>query len=300
MEFQLLNMDTKRHIQKILTLLLLAGGTLSCLPENLLIQVEPAPSQLVISSINVDTLGLAVLVTRSFSALEGNEDSLSQDFINQIVVSDAEVRLTTNAEEILLEGLEDIDGVYFTQQLSIEDNETLRLDVFDPQTGMRVSAETAAVPAVSLDTVGFFEEIVDEDTIHMLFYSFTDPMSDNWYSLNVFDPLQFANEVGENIFSLNGGNSGLFYERLLSDQELTERVYSVTVELFDPIASDTIAFFFTNITEGYFRFLDVRQRFGGILSDSEPVNFPTNVVGGLGYFTFNRPQIRIVTKERVE
>ena len=293
-------MGIRDYIKKGIIVVLLAAGLISCLPENLLIEVEPAGSQLVISSINIDTLGLAVFVTRSFSALEGNEDSLSQDFINQIVVSDADATLTIGSDVIELESIEDVPGIYFATQLSVADDQVIRLDVFDPKTGMSVYAETTVVPAVSLDTAGFFEEIIDDDTIQNLFYSYTDPSSDNWYSLNVFDPFRFADEVGENIFSLNGGNSGVIYERLTSDKELNDPVYSDTIRLFEPIASDTIAFFFSNITEGYFRFLDVRQRFGGILSDSEPVNFPTNVVGGLGYFTFNRPQVKIVGKVRIE
>jgi len=289
-------MGIKTIIRKGITTALMIAGLISCLPENLLIEVDPAPSQLVISSINIDTLGLAVFVTRSFSALEGNEDSLSQDFINQIVVSDAIATLTIGSEVISLESLEEVPGIYFTNQLSVEDNELLRLDVSDPLTGMSVFAETHAVPQVPLDTAGFLEKIVDDDTIQSLFYSFSDPDEENWYSLNVFDPLQFANDVGEDLFSLNGNNSGIIYERLRSDQELNDPIFSDTVQFFEPIASDTLAFFFSNITEGYFRFLDVRQRFGGILSDSEPVNFPSNVVGGLGYFTFNRPQIKIVVK----
>lgn len=267
----------------------------SCLPENLLIEVEPAESKLVVSSINIDTLGIAVFITRSFSALEGNEDSLSADFVNTIVVSDADVSLTIGSNKIELDYIEDVPGIYFTAELPELGQETIRLDVFDPMTKQRVYAETHAPSPISLDTAGLIEEIVDEDTIQHLFYSFTDPEADNWYSLNVFDPIRFADEVGDNIFSLNGGNTGVIYERLLSDQVLSESTYSDTIRI-GPIASDTIAFFFTHVSEGYFRFLDVRQRFGGILSDSEPVNFPTNVIGGLGYFTVNYPRIKIVGK----
>ncbi|MEM9896166.1 MAG: DUF4249 family protein, partial [Bacteroidota bacterium] len=137
-----------------------------------------------------------------------------------------------------------------------------------------------------------------QDTAQFFYYIFTDPQEkENWYSVNVFDPVAFADETSENLLSLNGGNNGVIYERLLSDQTFSRQVFSDTVRLLEPAASDTIAVFFTNISEGYFRFLDVRQRFGGILSDSEPVNFPTNVVNGLGYFTFNRPQVQVLVKE---
>ncbi|MEM6642541.1 MAG: DUF4249 family protein [Bacteroidota bacterium] len=286
-------------MRKKLVAALLGLSVAGCLPESLLIEVTPAPSKVVVSSINIDTLGLAVLLTRSFSALEGNDDSLTQDFINQIVVAEAEVSLTIDDQSIDLTQIEEIDGIYFTDDLPVQDNQRLRLDIFDPASNSAVFAETTAMPPISLDTAVFFEEIVDEDTIQRLYYEFTDPSgTDNWYSLNVFDPFTLADEVGENIFSLNGGNSGAIYERLISDQEFEGAIFSDTVRLSRTSESDTIAFFFSNISEGYFRFLDVRQRFGGILSDSEPVNFPSNVIGGLGYFTFNNPRIRVVRKEK--
>ena len=295
--------DKKMIKNNVLVFILIGITIISCLPESLFIEVEPAESQLIVSSVNIDTLGFSVFITRSFSALEGNEDSLSQDFINKIVVSNAKVTLTIGTNTMKLESLEEVPGIYFIDELPIEDSQLLRLDVFDSTTGHSVYAETQVVPPVSLNTAGFLEEILDDDTTQCLFFSFKDQVdADNWYALNVLDINTLIDDANQNLFSLNGGNGGIVYEQLISDKEFKEEIYSDTVKiLFNKKAkSDTLIFFFTHITKDYFRFLDVRQRFKGIFSGSEPVNFPTNVVGGLGYFTINYPRITLVEKTKIE
>ena len=50
----------------------------------------------------------------------------------------------------------------------------------------------------------------------------------------------------------------------------------------------------SNISEGYYQFLKSRERSGNLLSDitNEPVNYPSNVNNGLGYFNTHYPSIR--------
>ncbi|MEM9895350.1 MAG: DUF4249 family protein, partial [Bacteroidota bacterium] len=144
----------------------------ACLPQDLLIEVAPAPSKIVVASVNIDTIGLAVLVTRSFSALEGNEDSLSEDFINQILVNDAEVRLFVDGstqQETILEPLCSESGLYFTDELSFANDDLLRLEVLEPASTEIVYAETPVMPSVQLDTAGFYEEINGQDTTQFFY-----------------------------------------------------------------------------------------------------------------------------------
>lgn len=272
---------------------------LSCIPEEVLIEVTPAEPQIVISSQILPGDIMVVFVTRSFSALEGNENTLSDDFLDKIVVENADVTLTFNGQTETLDPIEDVSGIYVSDiGLNFGDSK-IRLDVTDPQTGQQVHATTMALPRITPDSVAFLEEIVGNDTTHSIYYSFTDPpATDNWFVLNTFDPRGFVDGVSNNPLSFLGGDNGTFYEELISDQQFDEPVFEKTIKLENPIQSDTIAFLFSNISEGYFRFLDSRQRTGGIISSatSEPINHPTNVVGGLGYFNAQNPSIKIVGK----
>ncbi|MFY0651729.1 MAG: DUF4249 domain-containing protein [Cyclobacteriaceae bacterium] len=273
---------------------------LSCEPQELLIEVSPAEPKIVISSQIIPGDIMIVFVTRSFSALEGNEDTLSADFIDKIVVENAEVTLTFDGNKEILEPIEDVAGIYISNANLNFGNAEIRLDVLDPLTGESVHALTQAIPRISPDSVAFLEEVIDADTLHSIYFSFTDPPESNWFVLNAFDPGGFVESLSNNPLGFIGENNGTFHEELISDQLFDESVFEKTIKLEEPIHSDTIAFLFSNISEGYFRFLDSRQRTGGIISSatSEPINHPTNVVGGLGYFNAQNPSVKIVPKSK--
>ena len=276
----------------------------ACSPENLLINVKPAESQIVVASQLFPGDFMVVFLTRSFSALEGNEDTLSADFLEKIIVDDALVTITYLDRIDTLEQIDDTPGIYLSDTTGDIAFSDIRLEVFDPLTNQTVAATTTALPQLLPDSIAYLEEIVDEDTSYQFYYSFFDPAeTNNWYIVNIFDPGRFANIVeNDPLGLLGGGRDGNFHEAVISDQTIDENFYERTLNLQNPRKSDTLAFYFSNISEGYFRFLDARQRTGGIIASltSEPVNLPTNVEGGLGYFNAQLPSISIVTKSLKE
>ena len=271
----------------------------SCEPAEILIMVQPAPSEIVVASQVLPGDYMAVLLTRSFSALEGNEDSLSADFLEQILIKDAEVILSSKGQEYVLPPFEDVDGVYVSEIPIDLDTDSVTLSVFDIAKNRKVTSITPVLPLLAPDTVRFIEEIVDQDTIQSLIYSFTDPTGDHWYSISGFDPGGFADGIVNNPFNFNGGDNGIFYDALISDQVIQNNHYADTIKLDTLLFSDTIAFLFSNVSEDYFRFLDSRQRTGGIIASatSEPINTPTNIQGGLGFFNVHKPSITLIIKE---
>ncbi len=272
---------------------------LACQPENLLVEIEPPAAQVVVSSQLLPGGSLIVFLTRSFTALEGNEDSLSQDFLRMIVVENALVTVSSGAGLDTLTGIEGIPGIYITTDSLPLDSELLALNIFDSLTGSQVSAVTSILPPVIPDSLAFFEEVNGEDTIESIYYAFDDPpFTENWYAVNVLDPTNLFLSLESNPFNLLGEGNGTVHERLISDRTLTEHRFERVFELDQRTATDTLAFWFTNVSEGYFRFLDARRRTGGIIAatTSEPINLPTNVVGGLGFFNAQIPVIRLVTK----
>lgn len=278
-------------------LLFLSAG---CIPDNLGIEVAEAESKLVISSQVIPGNTMVVIVSRSFSALEGN-DSLSTDLLDDILVEDAQVTITWETGSTLLTPLEDAAGIYISEEVLPEEARMLRLDVLDLSTGQEVYAETELLPAIQLDSISFTEVIEDNDTTQSIYYRFEDPEeTENWYVINVFDAQEFIEDYTENPLAILDGNAGVVFETLITDQTLSSNLFEDEETLFDITESETLSFFFANISEGYFRFLDAQRRSGGIISSaaSEPVNFPTNVVGGLGYFNAHNPRIAIVSKNQ--
>lgn len=272
----------------------------SCIPEDILTNVDPAESKLVISSQIIPGNVMLVIVTRSFSALAGNEDSLSQNFLNSILVRDAKVVISWNDKVETLDPIDGADGLYLSNaQLDLDATE-LRLDVYDPLTNDSVYAITEILPRISLDSVLYAEEIEESDTTQSIYFSFADPQQrDNWYVFQAFDPATYVDGFTNNPFELINGMNGVVFEDLISDQVFDSTHYVGEAKFFEErIKSDTVAFFFSNISEEYFRFLDARQRTGSIISSAgnEPINHPTNVIGGLGYFNANNPSVVFVIK----
>jgi hypothetical protein len=91
------------------------------------------------------------------------------------------------------------------------------------------------------------------------------------------------------------------FTRLLDDVDFEATTYEETFRVFpreyDP--GDTIAVSFSNISEEYYRFMELRQdnRFSLVEYLGEPVNYPTNVVGGKGFFNLYIPDIRTFVLE---
>jgi hypothetical protein len=91
------------------------------------------------------------------------------------------------------------------------------------------------------------------------------------------------------------------FTRLIDDTEFDGGQYAETFRVFprDYEPGDTIAVSLSNISQDYYDFMEKRidNRFSFIEYLSEPVNYPSNVVGGKGYFNLYVPDIRIFVFE---
>ena len=90
---------------------------------------------------------------------------------------------------------------------------------------------------------------------------------------------------------------GLFHGKVSNTADfLPGAEIEIKAEIIGFELKDTAVVMFSNISEEYFRFLDARARGGNIISSvtGEPINHPTNVQGGYGYFNTHNPSIRQV------
>jgi hypothetical protein len=88
---------------------------------------------------------------------------------------------------------------------------------------------------------------------------------------------------------------------LLADTKFNGGTYGERFVVFpkEYQTGDTIAVSLSNISEEYYRFMQLRvnNKFGPLEFISEPLNYPTNVVGGRGYFNLYVPDVRFFILE---
>ncbi|HET9486613.1 MAG TPA: DUF4249 family protein, partial [Chryseosolibacter sp.] len=126
------------------------------------------------------------------------------------------------------------------------------------------------------------------DTLAQITYNFNDPPEKNWYMINV-------QEVEQEDFVENLINPRAF-TIMLPDKDFNGLTYGERFRVFprDYQPGDTIALSLSNISEEYYAFMKLRidNRFTFVDFVSEPVNYPSNVVGGKGFFNLYLPDVR--------
>lgn len=269
---------------------ILFGG---CLPEPL--EVENIPKvkpQIVVSSQMIPDESLVVLLTRTLSALDASNDSDPEDLINQIAVNDAVVTLT---------GPGGIDTLLFVENglyagplvTSFQQGESYTLDVVSESLG-KVTATSVVQPLVT------FEEISAalyyngyDDTLAQITYWLRDPVETNYYMINV-------QEV-ERVDAIENLINPRAFTRLVDDNAFNGLEFGEQFRVFprDYSPGDTIAVSLSNISKAYFEFMQLRldNRFSLVEFLGEPINYPTNVEGGKGFFNLYVPDIRFFVLE---
>lgn len=280
-------------MRKLPFLLLLAAALLCrCVPDPL--EVEGVPQlkpRIVVSTQIVPDRSLVVLLTRTFSALEASDDSDPQDLIDQIAVTDARVFLHGPARTDTLLDLG--NGLYGGISVPFRTGDRYALQVNSETLG-EVNA-TAQV----LEQVNFKSIEVDlsfngfDDTLVQVRYEAIDPPGKNQYMVNV---QRFrSNDLLQNIINPRA------FMRLSTDEEFNGAAFGETFRAFprNYTKGDTVAVSLSNISEEYYRFLKLRQdnRFSFVEFLGEPINYPSNVEGGLGHFNLFVPSVRFFVVE---
>lgn len=258
-----------------------------CLPDPLEVSGVPvAPTKIVVSSQLIPGQAVAVLLTRSIGALEANDNSDPTALLNQIVIADATVNIKGNGNTYALTYLG--SGVYGAVNVPLTPGLSYTLDVNSPTTGT-VTATTLVKPVVTFDEVNAEFYYVGRDTLADISYRMTDPVGKNWYMV-----------TGQRVSQRN------LQSRLLNPRITTKLFDDTGIEgsvkeesfkvLFDEVSEgDTVLVTLSNISQEYYKFMKLREdtRFGLVDFLGEPVNYPSNVEGGLGYFNLYAPDVRV-------
>jgi hypothetical protein len=232
-----------------------------------------------------------VLLTKTFGALDASDDSDPEELLDQIAVNDAVVTIKGPLGEYELESLD--NGLYGGLVIPFQGGESYELHVNSESLG-EVHAVTTVKPLVSFDDIKaelFFNGY--DDTLAQITYKLSDRLEENWYMLNVQEVER--EDVVENLINPRA------FTRLIDDKEFNGEIHEETFRVFprDFIPGDTIAVTISNISKEYYDFMELRidNRYSFVEYLSEPVNYPTNVVGGKGFFNLYVPDVEFFVLE---
>lgn len=276
-----------------LVIVLAALAITGCLPDPLPVgDIPQLKPKIVVSTQIIPDQSLVVLLTRSVGALDVSDDSDPEELLNQIAINDAVVILESTATYDTLDFIE--NGLYASTQVQVASNEVYTLHV-QSETYGSVKATTRAMPAAIFSSVS--AEIFDTgfDTLATIDYALEDLAGPNYYMINVQRVTLDSAQLPEPEDFLNP----TIFTHLFTDEGIIDGspINDSFTAFFrrDFIPGDTVMIQLANISPEYFSFLQLRldTRFNFAEFLGEPVNFPSNVEGGLGWFTLHVPDIQI-------
>lgn len=264
----------------------------SCIPDPLEVKnIPPVKPQIVVSSQILPDQSLVLLLTKTLSALDASDDSDPQDLIDQIAVNDAVAVIAGPAgvDTLIFLG----NGLYGGVLIDFREGESYTLKVNSEALG-EVTATTTVQPRIT------FKDIEAElyyngfnDTLAQITYSLQDPQHENFYMINVQEVERV--DVIENIINPRA------FTKLVRDDAFNGREFGEVFRVFprDYNPGDTIAVSLSNISADYFSFMQLRldNRFSLVEFLGEPINYPSNVEGGKGFFNLYVPDVRFFVLE---
>lgn len=262
-----------------------------CLPESLPVSNIPSlEPKIVVSSQFIPDVGFVIFVSKSIGALDAGDESDSEELISQIAISNASVSIANGNEVDTLLNLG--SGLYGGLMVEWEPNTDYLLTVNSPELGS-VKAITQVPAFVPFEQVT--ARILDNgyDSLAEITYQLLDPTGVNFYMINVqrFSTQQDAGSL------LNPR----IFTKLLEDTGFEDELHTETFNvLFQEFSKgDSIAVSMANISPAYYQFLKLRSesRFSFVEFAGEPINYPSNVEGGYGFFNLHTPDVRLFSLE---
>jgi hypothetical protein len=267
---------------------------LSCRPKPLDIKLDTYEPEIVVASQIVPNYLMMVGLTRSFTVLSnaGYDSNGDAEIFSNLLIDSA---LVTVMSESGIDTLYMVSPGLFASLNKLEKTGgSYFLRVVDYDLNKVAEAISTMKENVPFDEVVPSLNIEDGDTTIDVYLKFKDiPNQSNFYVLSVYSRNSNKGGLDVNDFFKNGSNN-IEYQELIDDKDQNGNMLMRSFNLSSVSTDDSLMVSLSNISEGYFRFLDSRVRSGNPLSDitNEPVNYPSNVNNGLGYFNTHYPSIR--------
>jgi hypothetical protein len=264
----------------------------SCIPDPLLVdEIPQLKPKIVVSTQMASDQTVLILLTKSIGALDASGDTDIEQLLEQITINDAQVIIYNDsfADTLIFTG----NGLYASAAIDFNEGDAYKLSVESPTMG-KVTSTTQVKGQVTFESIEGNIYDTGYDTLAEIRYSFNDPQGRNFYMVNV---QRITSEAEPDDFL----NPRIFTS-LMHDATFDQQTYFEKLKVFggrDYVPGDTLGVFLSNISEEYYDFIELRldSRFSFADFLGEPANYPTNVMGGLGYFNLYIPDVRILILE---
>jgi hypothetical protein len=274
--------------------LTMAIVTTACLPDPLEVRNIPKiKPEIVVSSAFIPGESLVVFLSKSIGALEVSDNDDPMEVLRFISVNDAIVTIegSFGKKPLLFLGY----GFYGGIDVKFIEGEDYHLSVKSESLG-EVTATTTALPASSFESVEvkkYFNGF--DDTLAQVSYTLVDAEVKNNYIITV-QPISSGSYLVERVLNPR------VYNHLVDDEDFngSEVISDTFVAGWqDYEKGDTVMVSLANISQEYADFIQLRlnNRVGIIEFASEPANYPTNVIGGRGFFNIYTPDIHFFVME---
>jgi len=257
----------------------------SCRPKSIAINVDSAPPKLVAFTQVIPDNIMVVALSKSFSVLDGNTE---EDYQN-LLVSGATVQIKFNNQTFDFYELN--PGIYLSYSNAYQIDNEYELIAYLGTDTIRSTAKM--LPKVNFTNVLPIVEKLASDTNVYFNLEFNDPANiSNWYLINIYNK-QTSSSGTDLANYFQNGNNALIKSILISDKEFSG-TYINKILVSDLHAKDSTVVTLSNINESYFNYLNFRVGGGNVFNqlNIEPVNYPTNITNGYGFFNTHFPDIK--------
>ncbi|MEQ8475542.1 DUF4249 family protein [Fulvivirga sp.] len=257
----------------------------ACLPEPLPVNNVPVlENTVVVGSQELPDEFIAISLTKSFGALDAGPDSDIEALLDELLIDSVEMFIEVAGQNYQLQNL--TNGFYLGTGIPEIVGEEYTLSFISPLNDKPVISKSNLLPFIGFDSLEVSLNETTFDTLININLWIEDPDQKNWYMVNV------------QTFNDDYDIQDRPYTELLDDIGFNGELYhhEFTIPFRDYEPGDTIFVSMANINEDYYQFLKLRkdQRFSLLDGLGEPINYPTNVENGLGFFHTHQPDIRIV------
>jgi hypothetical protein len=283
-------MNTLYQTVAICTILLAA--LCGCEPKPLELDIKMNKPKIVITPVINSGNRLGVLVTRSFSALASpGKDPL--DFFYGARVDHARVSIENNGK---IYALIDLSPAFVSSDMSFLPYSDYTITVKDTVSGESVRATTTMLPEVDVDALVVKVSRHFKDTALHVRISINDAGAVKKYYLATYrtKTLDVAGKVKKSLIK-----KSLYDQIELFDNNKSvagklqyEKDYKQNTMAFG--SRDSLVIDVSEISETYYKYLELYKKSGSFINQltGEPVNLPTNVKGGAGFFFLLHPVSR--------
>lgn len=279
--------------------LLLACAFGSCRPKPIDISVPQQSGTMVISSLCADNGSVSVSASYSVSGVQNLIDTTGGGQRVQIpaaMLVDSAI-VTIAGPDGKIYALDMVrPGLFNTNRMEMKNGAAYSLTVRDLRRNLQATGHTVYIPKPTIQELKPVVHILGKDTTVKVAVTFSDTPPSAYYVVS-YNTMRFARE-NRTPFSIGLGALYAFRPRTIdlfqvSQEEVGQ--YNREISLVQVKPNDTVIISVYQVDRPYFDYLLAYKRTGALINQmtGEPINLPSNVSTGLGYFSLHQPIMNI-------